>query len=1264
MPESCKPSVRFGEDYSLYVTNLPLELNEDGIAKIFKEYGTVKAIIAPRGGQFAFISYATYSEAENAIRSLDGRPPLDLRVQFRRKRKEESVERHEEVQPGQFPDELSPPVPSLMEQDHVLPKTSVTYSHHASHDSPVELLRNKFPAREYSIAPAYPVMSPNFVHYPYDRIEYADTNALWTRGSLTVDAAGRRHVTMGRGHTSYNISEPRPRIINDIAKIYEIRHSGCYKYGSDQCKDYCGECMHCSRDATLCCSICEGFYCSRACQAADWPKHQEQCGKIPPLVGANSHQCSNKIDTNVPVDSQPVVGMEVKKTSQPAGKIQGEVDEKKKVPLRRPKSVVEPIPTKIVTVETPAAPTTSAVTPQAKQENTSPRVEKPASKQAVETIAASPSVPRGDNSGAKSIRNAHAMTRSNADNFLPSSSFTEVLITSVKEPGKLFFVQKIEDNPKIAELMEKLNESIQQCPSVDKPVVGEIYGVIYDNVWHRGLLLSFNPTIVDYIDWGTAEELSSSASGFKAIGSLAEPPRFSQLIKLPQKFFDKSKDLDIDAVMSVKKINVKTENGVHVINVDMFEEKTPVEEVTVAAITPAAPSATPSAKRPPSVLNSVTVGMKLVAEIAYVIDTRAVRVVVSFDAINEAFESLLTPFKDDCDGRAASCVNYEPHVDDLVAVKKPDDEYWVRGYVLKYQPPSIEIASLDEAAIITSVEKIIPLTPKYSDICIFSAIMNTSSDQSSLASLEVGSVVELDVTAAMNSKSNNDARAVVEVTMKNDQSVITKGLQLNEWTPWEVEFSKVDVTLTETPDTKINDPGTTGQETVRETNNKNNREEKDKGKVENSSSEAKRIVERVELKNNTNVMIQSYRSPSLLFLRSVEPEEIERHNRLMQTVAKCALTSSPLESLPQPAEYVLTQFEDGNYYRAMVFSSDPETKQIKVVYIDYGDIQMTTLDKLRVMPESLMNEVCCVKKVKLYGIKSGPPTEEAVLHLANAVACEEQFVYQRHSSIKDEDHVILKSTATGKSFNDQINQLLTPTWEREGKKNENCQSSAAETSAPPASEAQSTPKEQVVILQPISNSECFTLNDMATGKLGSIGETVPALFLETIQPGCKFVFGPEDTEMIVHVTSVMPEMMKKYSESSSHYIPRDNELCIALFEDGQWYRGCCFNSKATATSALVFFLDFGNLSEVLHTDIREMTRDFLKPEAFGCVCSLYDFIDPATSEVAPPVLARLETLLLQNETYKVEIVSFDGDEYQIKLPEIQSKLVEEGLLSA
>lgn len=1290
--------------------------------------------MARNEGQFAFISYGTYAEAENAIRQLDGKAPLNLKVQFRRRKVQES----EDHEPGeavpQSDENMAVITPqSLMQHEQALPK-SITYcEYNTTHDSRIDLLRNKFSPHQYHqhhhqhpIGPSYSMISPHFMHYPYDKMDYADTNALWSRGSMTVDAAGHRHITMGRGHTSYSISEPRPRIINDIGKIYENRHPGCYKYGSDDCKEYLGECVHCSRHATLCCSICETFYCSRACQIADWPKHQERCTKVPPLVGANSHhrQTPDVRDSNTClVDAEPIVekSMEISEPSYPDGKNQGQAEVKVQQPtLRRPKSVADNlIKIKTDDVEIREKKVTAASI-------TVPLQQPPASVTALQT---------GNDKNDGHINDGHDTSKVQpiveekmtihpaVDNFLSASEFIEVLITSVRETGKLFSVQKIQDTERIAQLMDKLNENIQQFSIIERPIIGETYGVIYDNVWHRGLVVSLNPLLVDYIDWGTIEELPANGNSFKAIGDFAtEPPRFAQLIKMLSNDWH---SLEADSVISVKKIKVEIENDMQVITVEVLKEKKPVDNsvpvkapepvqvpapvkvqtpvpapvkvaasvkvptpVPVKAAAPvkvptpvpapvklptpvqvqapvkvptpvpapvkvptpapvkvAAPVPTPTpapapiasppqapapaastpappppttaaaaaeplqeARRPPSVLTSVTVGTRMVGEIGHVIDENTARIVVSFDAINEIFEALLNPFKDDCDVLASTSINYKPHIDEFVAVQKPDDVYWVRGYVLKYQSPSdIEIASLDEGTIITRAEKIIPLIPKYNDMCMFSVMIKMNGPS---ASLQVGNVVELEVTAI----NSVDGLLAVEVTMHNE-SIITPGLQLHPWTPW-------------TTDIQLNEQG----------------QEKDKAAM----GMTKKIVERIELKNNTKVVIQSYRNPHVVFLRSLEPEEIERLQALTQHVAKCALTAQPLTSFPQAADYVLAQFVDDNYYRTMVIAAEADVGKIKVFYIDYGDVQVTTMDKLKIMPESLMDEPCGVKKVRLHNVKVAPPTQEALDYLAAAVTNEEQFVCQVESSVNNEDHVTLISAiapAGSCNLNDHVNTLLTPQWER--------QANASE-------ESPST----LPLAKEIEPRKSFTLNDMQPGHLGKVGESTTALFLETIVPGGKYVFGPDDREMIVHLASVMPEMMKKYGEATNHYIPRDNELCIALFEDENWYRGCCFDSKATPDSSIIFFLDFGNTSIVPHTNIREMTNDFLKPEAFGCICSVHDFIDPATSEVAPQVLARLETLLLPNETYKVEIVSSDGDEYEIKLPEIRATLVAEGLLSA
>lgn len=61
-------------------------LFKDGIRDIFGQYGVITGIFHPRKATWAYITYGTYREAELAIRELDNKKPLCLKVALAKER--------------------------------------------------------------------------------------------------------------------------------------------------------------------------------------------------------------------------------------------------------------------------------------------------------------------------------------------------------------------------------------------------------------------------------------------------------------------------------------------------------------------------------------------------------------------------------------------------------------------------------------------------------------------------------------------------------------------------------------------------------------------------------------------------------------------------------------------------------------------------------------------------------------------------------------------------------------------------------------------------------------------------------------------------------------------------------------------------------------------------------------------------------------------------------------------------------------------------
>jgi len=59
---------------------------KDAIRDIFGQYGKITGMFYPRNATWAYITYGTYREAELAIRELDNKKPLYLKVALAKER--------------------------------------------------------------------------------------------------------------------------------------------------------------------------------------------------------------------------------------------------------------------------------------------------------------------------------------------------------------------------------------------------------------------------------------------------------------------------------------------------------------------------------------------------------------------------------------------------------------------------------------------------------------------------------------------------------------------------------------------------------------------------------------------------------------------------------------------------------------------------------------------------------------------------------------------------------------------------------------------------------------------------------------------------------------------------------------------------------------------------------------------------------------------------------------------------------------------------
>ncbi|XP_076632093.1 vreteno isoform X2 [Colletes latitarsis] len=1148
------------KEFTLYVNNLPDELNEHGFLQIFNHYGTVIGQFYRKNANWAYVSYGTYHEAENCIRDLDNVPPLRLKVSFAKEKKSNTIQ------------SITPVVSvDVKQQENYnikdVPSLDRPFTQTKGRGKPLELFTKagsyeRFPKHDYTIEDdllySYP-SDPNTFN-PYESAgPYENTNVLWTRGQLMITQDGKRRVSFGRGYTLYELPDVNPEIETQICKVYEKRAAGSYEYGKDSLQNAFGKCQRCSKITKFSCERCRSFYCSETCQILDWPQHKMECQVVPSLVTAVNTIHVSQLNT-------------AERTPRNISSIQ--------MPLRRPKTVKNIV----------ASPNHNQNTVLTDQDTidvyakTSDNYLLDNESKCIETTTSVPNVSNRLQSFIKKQENLNAnnnIIKIEEDlafkkrTFLSKSKFIEVRI--IVKSGREFWIQKVNDNSNLVELMENLQLKAKKAEKV-VPIVGNIYAVKYEDVWHRALVLSLDPLTVHYIDYGNDEFIQTD--DFREIDHFKTVARFCAKIRLSEKVSQKYKDLKYEDTLFVKMISVDSNE---VINVEVQgENDIPVTHVVQAAETSLLTTPTNVKVNQNSVfpkalindkipspfsnlkyaINDLVVGETGIVDIHAELSNNTYSITLLSNTVYSTFEKLLVELPLICKKNAENS-NHRPQIGELICGEVVSNGDWYRGYVLSLESP-LKMAVIDEAKMVP-IGKTVPCPEQFLNICAFGAIMKVNNPKYKLDTCE-----QVEFKAI--TRKGEDEIEIEIVNEKKDKFLAT----VKPWIPMPEQ----------------------------------------KG------------IQYAKLKSGSEVCLTAFRNHVNLYARSLATEEVEHYNRIMQSVAKCAQTAPLLKELPVVGEMVIAQYIDDNYYRAIVTGVADD--KITIVYVDFGNIGVTSMKKLQILTDDLKELRVCTSKIILKDVPQDTPmTKEISDYLSQLVGIEIPLICT-FDGIPSKDGVYLKSHS-GDDINKTISELLVPIWKKTNEK----------------------------------DTTCYMSNDITNAELGKVGDVSQVVVTYTICNGHQYAMCPLDYELMTYIADIMPTSMTKYCEKSDYYIPRENELCLALYEGG-WYRGVCNRRSKTSTTSTIFFIDFGNTEDVSHKDIRLMPKDFITTNSLASICNIVNLAPTdRNGEYTPEIQNKISELISDNNTIEIKIIQRDEESkiYDVELPSIRKKLIEEGLLS-
>ncbi|KAK2582879.1 hypothetical protein KPH14_008956 [Odynerus spinipes] len=1139
------------EEYKLYVANIPVELNEEGVKQIFNHYGKVIGLFYRPHTTWAFVTYETYREAEYALRDLHDKPPLYLKVSFgKEKTSDKMVQKKSHNQKS---------VESYEHLNQNPQCNNEAYEQITGKGKPINafykqrLQRFQLPAHRYHADDdlLYPVPTDLYTYDPYESVDpFNHANALWTRGTVTVTRDGKRHVSNGRGYTSYEIPDPHPEIETMINQVHEKRINGLYEHGQDALKHMVGKCICCAKVTKMKCERCYSFYCSRECQVVDWPRHKTECRKIPALI-----KDIKSLSTSS--DEEHDVTLNLPRTYQNT--------------LRRPKKSAEALLNKNAEATTNKCTditnTKSSANKNFKNDhqiNDTFKINNDTSKL---------STTRKDIAKPKETLNTSDPLKVEKDlafkksTFLKKKQFTQVKIVEFATDGE-YWIHKVDQAEVFQKMMCNLQDMAENMPKT-KPVVGKMYAHKFEELWHRVNVMSINPTRIFFLDYGTINVIEDD--DFREI-TLENIEPFTQKIRLSQKAQETHGNLKLNDIIFVKPISFEE----NVIIVDIQNKETSRSSLTKLLAAPQSDDAAKSTselsqdtKEKKSVNKSKTVLLSLpsvteflsessygLLEVHAMLQNNTYGITLLPDNLSTEFQKILYELPEHCSS-AKQDNEYKVSMGELVCGQRADGD-WLRGCVLALQP--IQLAIIDEARV-TTVQKVIPYPDKFHNICKFGVICEIAANN---CKLQANNHYNFHVVSCSN-------EVVIEIEVKEQK---VKGV-IKLWEP----------------------------------------------RLEQSG------VKLFELKSGTEVCITSYRNQSTLYVRSLQPEDQEKFHKIMQDVAKCAQSAPYLEELPVVGEMVMAQYIDNNFYRAIVIKIHEEKQDVRISYVDFGNEENTFWTNLKVLPAALKLHPSCAAKVILKDVPTDAAMNEDTSNYLIDLTGREVPLICNFSGIPSKDGVSL-TLANGESINDKIKQLLTPSWEKSQEE----------------------------------DTTVYMSKDIKSAELVSSDQN-HVIVLSTIKEGMTYAMCPLDIDLMTNVYDVLPGLMSEYCVKANYYVPRKDELCLALYED-HWYRTVCISPSVTVKKCKLFFLDYGSVEEVPHENIRAMTKDFLTPASLSSVCNVVNLVPNSENAKIPSnILKRISELVSPGCRVLIKVVqTLDDGLYTVELPEVRDKLIEENLI--
>ncbi|KAM8924750.1 tudor domain-containing protein 1 [Pelodytes ibericus] len=457
-----------------------------------------------------------------------------------------------------------------------------------------------------------------------------------------------------------------------------------------------------------------------------------------------------------------------------------------------------------------------------------------------------------------------------------------------------------------------------------------------------------------------------------------------------------------------------------------------------------------------------------------------------------------------------------------------------------------------------------------------------------------------------------------------------------------------------------------------------------------------------------DVSVCMLRSPGQFCCQMCNEKDLKSLNEVNVLLRQHCLKNAPSDYLPKEGEVCCAFFSgDGNWYRARV-TKVTKTGLMSVCFLDYGDIQEVTADKLCMIPSQLLELPfqairCTLAGVTPVGGQWGEESKEKFqmcvvgLKLQAKAICKTEDGYavelfETESARLISDVLIAEQVAfpddTKKNVGGVINsptpkassspKAITPESNRSVDRG---QAPTTNTSNPDHLNGvkTSSPKGQRSMKNSFTESSAVNkankqLNgDVCTARewksIGlPINEATPACVLSVISPDLFYAYPKESRVDKAKLQQVLMDISQycKAGTAKRSFVPSIGDMCCARFTaDGQWYRAIVVDTAES--TAKILYADYGNLETLPISSLHPMKESFLEPPVPIIKCRLAD-LSPVSEQWSAAAIELLRSLVV-GEKIMVTALSVDCGLYSVSVEKLQNtgilrvgeKLISEGL---